>query len=292
MTLKSPETFRQVVECLREVVSVAECSRRMNIDASTIFLWQRQSKAAEKRKEDPSEFILEIEGERKYFHSFCARVVDDAVAVGCSNMIQQFRDGGRWVESRFQGAPVFETNPDYDDPEMRDILGLGEGDRYLKDANGNRIRVMNFERITDAREQFILGSHLRKRYGKESKLSIDMQARVSGGVVFGSMGQTKKITAPLPLVEIVQEADDEPDMTVRSTDPDALPVANLDDADAVVTKPMAPEPAEPMITTPTPEAYTPTDIPLLKSQREGRPLSDLERSLLAEMSKLPGALSR
>jgi transposase-like protein len=289
MTLKSPEMFRRVIDTLNECVNVAETARRLRIDASTIFVWQRQSKAAANRKEDPSEFILEIDGERKYFHQFCSRVVEDAVAIGASNMLAQFKEGGRWVESRFQGAPVFETNPDYDDPEMRDLLGLCEGDRYLKDANGNRIRVMNFERTTDAANQFILGSHLRKRYGKESKLSIDMQARVSGGVVFANQQQPKKISAPLPLVEIVQEADaDEPDLTVRSTDPDELPVANLDDDDAVVAKPMVSEP-EPVITTPPPEAYRPTEIPLLKSQREGRPLSELERSLLAE---LPGAINR
>jgi hypothetical protein len=294
MTVKSQAMFRRIIDQLSETVNLSKTARLCRVDPSTIRIWQRASKADADAKVEGSEWLVEIDGETRFFHEWCSRtataVIDDIIA----NAFVRARDGTD-VETKFQGSTVYKLSPDWIDEGMRDLLGLTDADKYLRDAKGKLVPETSHEEPPVQLVEFILGAHRRPMYGKHTSQDVKMSlnARVAGGVQFiGGAPRQATIAAPLPVLELVTdvEPDDAPEINleVTSTDPDAPITANLEEDFTPAPKPMATEP-EPVIQTATPSEYAPAAIPLLKSQREGRPLSELERSLLSE---LPGALNR
>jgi hypothetical protein len=296
MTLKSPEFLKQVITTLNEVVSVAETARRLRIDQSTIFIWQRASKAAADAKDSESEFLIEIDGEKKFFHQWCRRAVDNAIENVAANAIVRARDGTKSI-ARFQGQTVYQLNPDWVDEGLRYLLGLTDADKYLR-VNGKLVpEIITVAPSTDL-TAFVLGAHLRKRYGKQSSVDVSLNAKVSGGVLFGGGPRAPAIAAPLPLVEVIQDeperalvdepmqADDadELDLAVTSTAPDLPPVAIVDDEDYSRPAP-APkaEPEQAIRETSPPELAPPVD-PLIRPRTPGKEMSPLEKDLLARLS--------
>jgi hypothetical protein len=303
MTYKSPEFLTEYVRILNEVVSYADCNRRLGMAESTVFVWLRASKAAAERKDDPSEWLLEIDGEKRYFHQFCRQASVNAVENIAANAIVRARDGV-WTEAKFQGNTVYRLNPDWIDESMRYLLGLTDADKYLR-VNGRLVPELVYTPPSTDLTAFILAANS-KRYRKQSSVTVD--ARVSGGGVFRWESEKPKVAAPIP-VEMIEDASkfapaelavfaeitDEPErpltdeIAATDTDPDEPPAVPVDEPEPEPATPTPPA-TGPVIATPTPPEYQPAGPnPLIVPRSSGRPLSDLERDLL---SKLPGGLSR
>jgi hypothetical protein len=290
MTIKSPEFLREYIRVHHDLVSHAETCRRFSIDQSTVFVWLRASKAAAERKDDPSEWIVEIDGERRYFHQFCKRAFDDCLEAIAANAFVRARDGFT-TTATYRGQTCYKLNPDWLDVGMRELLGLGDGDMYLRDARGNLVA----ETITTAPSTdlvaFLLSSHHPKRYGKKSSIDMNVNSRISGGVQIVGGPRQAQIQAPLPVLDVIatevsepepaltDEPEDGLDLSVRDTDPDAETTATVDE-------PEAPAPVDPgpMISDAgSLKNFSPGPNPLI------RKLTDAERAALA---RLPSSLNR
>jgi hypothetical protein len=281
MTYKSPEFFREYIAVMSEVVSHAAVCRRLGLQRTTPMVWLRKSKEAAERKDDPSEWIIEIDGTKQFFHKWCQQATRNAIEEGAANAIVRFRDG-IWKERSFQGHVCYRLNPDYIDVGMRNLLGLTEEDMYLKDAKGNLVPEMEHVHTPGDFTAFMLGAWQPKRYGKKSSIDMNVNARVSGGVMVIGGPKPTQIAAPLPVLEIVQQ--DEPDfgLAVSDTDPDALPIAPVPNDDDDEPAPV-PTPVDPSrIAEPTPLEYAPGPNPAVV-RGGNRPLTPEEEAALARI---------
>jgi hypothetical protein len=169
----------------------------------------------------------------------------------------------------FQGKTVYQTNPDYADPELRELLGIT--DPFLRDANGDRIPELVWHAPSTDLVQMILQAHS-KKYRRQSQVNVDVNNRLSGGVMLLNGNQPAASiaaqSAPLPMVEILESAEPEP--VALATEPDA------EDVDAA-EEPAAVAPVQP----PSPPSTGPNPA----VRRSG--LSDLERDLLARSQMKP-----
>lgn len=275
MTLKSPAFLREYVRVHHQVVSHAEACRRLGgIDQSTVFIWLRKSKEAAERKDYPSEWLVEVDGETKYFHEYCARAFSDCYQTGVANAFVRFRDGVKTTLT-YQGHVCYKINPDWLDEGMRFILGLGEGDKYLRDKDGNMIPETIVQPPSTDLALALMAAHQPKIYGKRS--TVDVNQNVSGGVmVVGGPKQPAQIAAPLPMLqEVVQEAEqepervpsDDPDLSVSDTDPAEPQDAPVDDDDDDIVPATAELNTGPRIAEPTPSQYQPARNPLIDPAR-------------------------
>jgi transposase-like protein len=296
MVKKSPEFFsQQYLPVLGACVSYAETARRLSINENTVYVWLRQSREAMKRGDDPSDYFFEFEDETKWFHEHVKSAVSNSIqAIEAAARSRALH--GTYTVAKFQGQTVYKIDPDWFDEEMRDLLGLGEGDKYLRE-NGKLVPEMVWSPPAGDLVMAILAANS-KRYRKQSSVSIDMQSRVSGGVLVVNGNSPAQVAAPLPVLQVLDAVaeserpliddaapvdDAEPgedDMTVTDT-PSSPPATEI-------SAPLPPAPASVRFSTPTPPEYQPGPNVLIQP-RNGRPLSDLERDLL---SKLPNSLTR
>ncbi len=203
--------------------------------------------------------------------------------------------------ARWQGNIVYQLNPDWLDEGMRDLLGLTDANKFLR-VNGKLVPEMITVAPSTDLVLGVLAAHARKQYGRNVKMEIDN--KFSGGVQIIGNKPAPQISAPLPMIQIVQDAIaererapadeaepadfteldewDQDEATVTDTGPE--PVDESDDAEPAQTT----APAPVMIRTATPPELAPAGNPLI-TPRNGRPLSDLERDLL---SKIPSSLNR
>jgi hypothetical protein len=291
MTLKNREFLREYIRVLNDVCSYADAARVLKMDQSTIFVWLRQSKAAAEAKENPSPWLISVDGEERYFHQHCRRAGDNTTEHIEANAKKRARDGF-WVPSMFQGRRVPARDPKLIGRQwLIDMLGLD--DDLLRDKAGNVIFEMQYVPPATDLAMGLLAANS-KKYRKQS--SVDVNMRGGGVVVVPMRAEPAKVAAPLPILEIVQSVtDEEPaadfaeleeaediDLKVTDTPPDAPPVAPVDEP----ATPRAPTPPTtgPRISTPTPPEYAGAGPNAMIKPRGGRPLSDLERDLL---SKLP-----
>lgn len=303
MVRRSPQFFAdKYLPTLSRVCSYLEVSRQLNFNNASTYVWLRQSREAAKRGDDPSDYFFEYEGEKRFFHDHCKSAITASISDIESNARMRARDG-TFTVAKFQGQTVYKINPDWLDEDMRDLLSLGEGDKYLRDARGNMVPELVWSPPSTDLVLAILSSNS-KKYARKSSVDVNMRGQIGGVLTLGGP-KPPAIAAPLPLVEIIQsEAEpervavdeeqpadfaeipdaDELDFSVTDTAPNAPPVAPAEeDAD-----PLPPTPPAPTFSTPTPPEYQPGPNVLIQP-RNGRPLSDLERDLL---SKLPASLTR
>jgi hypothetical protein len=301
MTRKSPTFFAtEFLPTLNRVTSFTNTARVLNFDESSAHVWIRESKNAKKRGDDPSDYLFEYDGSRRYLHQHIKAVQVASISDIEANARARARDG-YWRPCRFQGKTVWKEDPMLVGMDDRMLDMLGYPDRLLR-INGELQPEMEWVPPSTDLVIAVLQANS-ETYRKRSSVDVNMNARVSGGVMMvGGPKQSPQIAAPLPVLEVLQDeiaepervpSDEvEPDLTVTDTDPAELPVAPVDDDDedqpapAPVAEPVDPGPR---IVTPTPPEYAPGLDPILRPRVTGRPLSDLERDLL---SKLPSSLNR
>ena len=114
----------------------ANASRALGLHPASIFRWLKRSRADAEHPEQPSEFCFEYAGETKFFHQH----MRDCITASVERIEQAARsraEHGHYSVSMFQGRTVYKSNPDYEDTETRELLGIT--DPWLRDANGDRI---------------------------------------------------------------------------------------------------------------------------------------------------------
>jgi hypothetical protein len=269
MTKKSTERFIAFLDILQGTTSYAETSRALGQNPTTIWRWLAASKKDAEHPEQPSEYKFAYgEGDEiKYLHQH----VRDAVNMSIEEIESAARGrarSGHYTKSMFQGRVIYQTNPNYDDPEMRELLGIT--DPWLRDRNGDRIPELVWHAPSTDLVQMILQAHS-KKYRRQSQVNVDVNNRLSGGVMLLNGNQPAariaSQSAPLPMVEILESAEPEP--VARASEADA------EDVEAEEPAAVAPvQPAPPPNTGPNPAV-----------RRSG--LSDLERDLLARSQMKP-----
>lgn len=265
MTKKSTERFIAFLDVLQGTCSYAETSRALGQHEATIFRWLAASKKdAAHPEQPPSEFLFAYGecDEVKYLHQH----VKDAINTSIEEIESAARGRarhGHYTRSMFQGKTVYKTNPDYDDPELRELLGIT--DPWERDRNGDRIPEMIWHAPSTDLCLAVLAANS-KRYRRQSSINVDVNNRLSGGVMLlnGNQPQAKTIThsAPLPMLEILESAEPAP---VAHAEADAEYIeADEPSAVAPVQPPSGPNP---------------------NIKRGG--LTDLERDLLARAQMKP-----
>jgi hypothetical protein len=262
MTKKSVERFVAFLDVLQGTCSYAETSRALGQHETTIFRWLAASKKDAEHPEQLSEyrFVYGEADEEKYLHQHVRAAVNTSIEEIESSARGRARSG-HYTKSMFQGKTVYQTNPDYDDPEL-----LGITDPWLRDKNGDRIPELVWHAPSTDLVAMILAAHS-KRYRRQSQVNVDVNNRLSGGVMLlnGSQPAARIATqsAPLPMVEILESAEPEP--IARTNEPDA---EDVDAEEPAAVVPAAVAQVQPPSTGPNPA-----------TRRSG--LSDLERDLLA-----------
>jgi hypothetical protein len=292
MSNRSVPFFRDYLRVLGATVSYVEAARHLNISEDWVYKNLSASKAASATPELPSVFLFEAEegdGEARWFHDHVRSAVSNSIeAIEAAARSRALH--GTYTTAKFQGKTVFKEDPmligiDDDLLEM-----LGYKDRLMRDERGRPVPEQVWTPPSTDLVLGILAAHS-KRYRKQSSITMDVNARMSGGVQVIGSKPAPQISAPLPLVEIVQDAIAEPERASTDEEP-PTDFKELDDIAATDTDPAtgsndpvepAPTPAEPMIRAETPKEYA------LIAPRNGRPLSELEKSLL---SALPSSLNR
>jgi len=204
MTLKSPEFLREYIRVLNDVCAYADAARVLKMDQSTIFVWLRQSKLAAERKDNPSEWLVSVDGEERYFHQHCRRAGDNTTEHIEANAKKRARDGF-WVPSMFQGRRVPARDPKLIGRQwLIDMLGLD--DDLLRDKAGNVIFEMQYIPPATDLAMGLLAANS-KKYRKQS--TVDVNMRGGGVVVVPMRAEPAKVAAPLPILEIVQSVETE-----------------------------------------------------------------------------------
>jgi hypothetical protein len=303
MTLKSPEFFAtEFLPTLNRVTSFAQTARLLNFDESTPHVWVRESKAAAKRGDDPSDFLFEYDGSRRYLHQHIKSIGRACITDIEANARSRARDG-YWRPCRFQGKTVWREDPKLIGLSDAVLNMLGYDDRLLR-VNGELQPELEWIAPSTDLVVAILQANS-ETYRKRSSIDMNVSARIGGSAVLTMGGpRAPQIAAPLPVLEIVQEAEepervlsddaDDVDLSVTDTDPDAPPVAPVDDDEPVNDEQPAPAPEPvdpgPMIREPTPSIYDPRPGPNPLVVKGGN------RSLTAEekavLSRLPSSLNR
>ena len=268
MTKKSPEHFAAYLDVLQGTCSYAETSRALGQSESTIYRWLSDSKKAGAHPEEPSEFLFAYgeDGEAKWFHQH----VKDCITTSIEEIEAAARGRARygtWTIAKFQGRTVFQIDPDLEQ------LGFTGPEAYKRDAvTGEPLPELVWTPPSTDLVQMILQAHS-KKYRRQSSISMDVNNRVSGGVMIigGNKPAVQNIThqAPLPLLEIIEEADAEPLRTEQSQPFDD---AEGDEEQAAAACEPAPVQRQP--------------------SAASRPLTELQRDLLNRVKAGPGSAER
>jgi hypothetical protein len=268
---RSPEFFaNEYLPTLARYVSFTQTARALGINESTVYVWLQESRAAMKRGDDPSDYLFAYQGEeRRYLHQWIKQAQKASISDIESNARARARDGYYRV-CRFQGKTVWRDDPKLVGFDDRTLDMLGFPDRLLR-INGEL--QPETEWVPGGTDLIIAVLQSNSElYRRRSSVDVNMSARVSGGVMVMGGSKPPSIAAPLPMVEIIQEAtaDDEPD-TVAVDDEDQAEFSDVTD-----TPPDAPEPEPgPMIRAETPAEYAPAPAPILRT-----PLTSDERAAL------------
>jgi hypothetical protein len=251
MTKRSPQTFSAFLDLMQGDPIYANASRALGLHPSCIFRWLKASKLDASNGVQNSEFYFEYGGQTKYLHEFFREVI--SISVEHIEAAARSRCLGFYTNSMFQGKTVYRTNPDYDDPVLRELLGIT--DPWLRDEHGDRVPEKIWHPPSTDLVLAVLAAHS-KRYRKQSSLSVDLNARVSGGVmVIGQPAQnTITHSVPLPVLEVLEVLDSaEPPLAEPNAD-GAKPLTDEPDADEQEAEPVALQPRPPPEppTTPSP----------------------------------------
>ncbi len=267
MTKKSPEFFCQLLTVLQGTVKNAETCRIMGVTEQSFYYWQTESKKSAERGDSPSVYFFEWNGSERWLHEHiraCITVSIEAIEAAARGRALH----GTTTTAKFQGKTVYKTNPDLEQ------LGFTGPDAYYRDANGQPIAEEVWSPPSTDLVLAVLAAHS-KRYRKQSQVSIDMQARVSGGVmvVGGSKPIQQAITqaAVLPALEVL---DDEQPAEAEFNEV----IDDENDVDEVLD---APEPEPAPVPPPAPRPSTATG-----------PLSELQRDLLSRLKAPAGSPER
>jgi hypothetical protein len=226
--------FRDYLKVLGATVSYVEAARRLNISEAWVYKCISASQAASKTPELPSVFLFEAEegdNEPRWFHDHVRSAVSNSIeAIEAAARSRALH--GTYTDAKFRGATVYKLNPDWIDEGMRDLLGLTEADKYLR-VNGKLVPEQVWTAPPEALIGLVLSAHS-KRYRKQTSITMDVNTRMSGGVQVIGNKPAPSIAAPLPMVEIVQEAIEEPERAATDEEPPA-DFTELDDIAATDT---------------------------------------------------------
>jgi hypothetical protein len=293
---RSVEFFRTYIRVLGATVSYVEAARRLNLSEAWVYKCLSSSKAASAAPDVPSVFLFEAEeddGEPRWFHDHVRSAVSNSIeAIEAAARSRALH--GTFTAAKFQGKTVYKEDPTLlgVDDQLLDMLGLP--DRLLRDERGRPVPEQVWTPPSTDLVLGILAAHS-KRYRKQSSVDVNLSARLSGGVQVIGNKPAPSIAAPLPmLVEIVQEAIEEPERAATDEEPPA-DFTELDDI-GVTDTPAEPDEPEPeaaptppapvMIRAATPTEYAPpTQAGPLAPPR--RALSPMERDLLTRLNGTP-----
>jgi hypothetical protein len=298
MSNRSVPFFRDYLRVLGATVSYVEAARRLNISEDWVYKCLSASKAASATPELPSVFLFEAEegdGEARWFHDHVRSAVSNSIeAIEAAARSRALH--GTFTAAKFQGKTVYKEDPTLIgvDDQLLDMLGLP--DRLLRDERGCPVPEQVWTPPSTDLVLGILAAHS-KRYRKQSSITMDVNARMSGGVQIVGNKPAPQISAPLPLVQIVTDAIAEPERAATD-EPEPADFSEIDEPDMTVTgTPIADEsddaepapvsaPAPVMIKEPTPTQYAPPPQtgPLAPPRRR---LSPLEMDLLGRANGTP-----
>ena len=283
MTKKSPVHFAAYLDVLQGTCSYSETSRALGQSESTIYRWLSDSKRAATHPEEPSEFFFaygEV-GEAKWLHEH----VRDCITTSIEEIESAARGRARygtWTVAKFQGKTVYQTDPDLEQ------LGFTGPEAYKRDAiTGEPLPELVWTPPSTDLVQMVLQAHS-KKYRRQSSISMDVNNRVSGGVMIlgGNRPAVQNITQqtpPLPILEVIDEAEAEP---ARTEEPQPFDDAEGDEEQAAPT--LASHGAQPA--TAAPVQPRPSALPGPASAQG--PLTELQRDLLSRLKAAPGTPER
>jgi hypothetical protein len=283
---RSPEFFRQYLDVLGEVIVYKKAAKIVGITDDTRNDWEAQSRRDEANKVEGSIFFFEHSGVEAWFHQHTRRAV--------SRSIEDIEAGARsralygtYTTSQYRGQTVYRLNPDWIDEGMRELLGLTERDMYLRDANGNLVPEMVWQPPATDLVLGILAAHS-NRYKRQSKIDIDMNARVTGGILVAEAPSPKifQRPVPVPVIEVVKEAEQIEETEVTEIDDLVTDTSPTKDEPENIAAPPTPAPEPRVIREAPPPAYQPT-----ASESTGRPISALKADLLARLRGDPSKRS-
>jgi hypothetical protein len=262
MTKKSVETFTAYLDIMQGDPIYANASRALGLHEASIFRWLKRSRVDAEHPEQPSEFCFEYAGETKFFHQH----MRDCITASVERIEQAARsraEHGHYSVSMFQGRTVYKSNPDYEDTEIRELLGIT--DPWLRDANGDRIPELIWHAPSTDLVAMILQAHS-KKYRKQSQVNVDVNNRHSGGVMIVGGSQPKTIAqkTPLPVLEIIRDEIEQERPLTGDNEPEQIEGSD-GEQQAPETEPVA---EQPTLTAPRPVT-------------SHGPLSPLQRDLLA-----------
>jgi hypothetical protein len=274
MSNRNVEFFRTYLRVLAARVSYVDTARALRISEDWIYKCLSASKAASLTPDEPSVFRFESEegdGEPQWFHQH----VRDAISMSVQAIEAAVRSRalhGTDHVSMYKGQTQYKINPDWLDEGMRDLLGLDEGDKYLRDARGNLIPETTHTEPPVDLQLAVLGAHGGKKYRKANAgTTVNVSA---GGVQVVGQRPTPQIAAPLPVLENVEQAD----FAEVDDGPDDLSVTDTPQDEPEPDEPeVAPTPAPAPVSysVPTPAELAPIVNPILRT-----PLSADERATL------------
>jgi hypothetical protein len=283
--IKSPEFFRdEFLPTLNQVTSFSATARVLNFDASTVHAWIKESKAAQKRGDDPSEFLFEYDGSTRYLHQHIKAVGRASITDIEANARARARDG-YFRPCRFQGRTVWREDAKLVGLDEATLEMLGYKDRLLR-VNGEL--QPELEWIPPSTDLVIAVLQANSEtYRKRSSVDVNMNARVTGGVaILGGPKQQPQIAAPLPVLEVIADEIEEASLDVTDTAPDQPTEAADDDEDEEA----APADPGPRISEPTPPEYRAPANPLIDPARADALRASLLRSLPTDNAAARAAL--
>jgi hypothetical protein len=282
MTKARPEFFRQYLDVLAAVITSRKACAIVGIDDETARKWDIKSRRDQAAKIEGSVFFFEHAGVEAWFHEHTRRAVSRSV----EDIEAAARDralNGTYTVAQYRGETVYKRDPSLiGKPWLVDMLGLP--DDLLRDANGNLVPELVWTPPATDLVLGILAAHS-SRYKKQSKIDIDMNARVTGGLLIAEAPSPKifQRPAPVPVIEVVKEAEQIEEAEVTEIDDRVTDTSpTQDEPEAVAAPTPAPEPEPRVIREAAPLAYQPT-----ASERAGRPLTPLEQDLLGRLRSDP-----
>jgi hypothetical protein len=254
VTKKNIETLTAFLDIMQGDPVYAKASRALGIHETTPFRWIKESRRASEHPEQPSLYFLDYAGEKKWFWQH----LRDCISASVERIEQAARsraEHGHSTQSFFQGHAQYKLDPDWEDEELRTLLGLR--DQWLRDSNGDRIPEMVHHPAPVDLIAMVLTAHS-KKYRRQSQVDVNVRGQIGGVLHLGNQPPAKSVThqATLPMLEILSAAaEPQPVAPVSEPEADADDVdeiaeqADADDVDEV-SEPAAvaspPPPSEPV----------------------------------------------
>jgi hypothetical protein len=231
---KSVPEFQKYLTVLGETLKYAAASHALRLHPSTIFDWLKSSKAAAaiERPDQPSEFKFEHGGTVAWLHEHVRNVITISIEE-IESAARSRALHGTVAVARFQGATVYRRDPALiGRPDIVELCGLPD-DLMRDPVTGLPMPELIHTAPSTDLVAMILQAHS-KIYRRQSSVSVGMTAKISGGVmVVGGPQQRPQAQLPLPILEIIDAAEEEPTRTeqaiVEDLDTDAYD--DFDDAE-------------------------------------------------------------